>query len=373
MKKTKIILSLLLIVVTRCFASAATHPPFWGSIEYINWWIQDAAISTPLVTQNNNPSAKGFIDEPGTRVIIGAGSNHDAFVFGNIGGGRVTMGTWLAESQYGIEASVFALAKQKQSFNASSASGQIPIINIPFYDVLNGSESGLLDGLPKTIAVNVSDTLQSLGMEVNGLYHLNVSSCFPLDLSMGLRYFNLNETFVLRDAVYHIPSLSNKILNLSDHFATRNNFYGIQTGARSKVSYHDFDVELMAKIALGLNAQSLAIRGETSLNQTVIQTVGLFAEPSNSGTFHQHPFALLPQLALKIRYHFNPEISSFISYDILYLSNVLRPGDQIDRRINKSQNIALGGTGVMTEPALPSVKFKTTSMWMQGLSVGIAF
>jgi hypothetical protein len=44
------------------FALPSSHSRVWGSAEYINWWVQDSRISAPLITQNNNVLAKGFIN-----------------------------------------------------------------------------------------------------------------------------------------------------------------------------------------------------------------------------------------------------------------------------------------------------------------------
>jgi hypothetical protein len=50
---------------------------------------------------------------------------------------------------------------------------------------------------------------------------------------------------------------------------------------------------------------------------------------------------------------------------------VVRPGDQIDRTINPSQSILLGGNGLLTGSSRPSLLFGQTDLWAQGLSLGV--
>ena len=55
-----------------------------------------------------------------------------------------------------------------------------------------------------------------------------------------------------------------------------------------------------------------------------------------------------------MRYDVTQHVRGVVGYDFLYMSNVLRPGAQIDRNINPTQNFVLGGTGglLVGPPAL---------------------
>jgi hypothetical protein len=357
------------------FALSSPQPRVWGSAEYLNWWVQDSPISAPLITQNNNPSAFGFINEPGTTIIFGADSNRNSFNFGSISGVSVTIGGWLDDAcRYGIEASGFGFPEEKQSFNASSVNGKIPIVNIPFFSTQMSSDVGLLNGLPKTASVTVSDTFQPTSIELNGLVNVENQSQFPLVLLAGFHYMNINEKLSMNDAVYNATLIPNSVLNINDVFATTNNFYGFQVGARTGFDRNKLNFSVATAIALGVDYQKLGISGQSNLNNTqILQPIGLFAEPSNIGTFKNNQFAVLPQLEAKISYHLNRNISPFITYTFIYLSNTIRPGNQIDPNINNSQNKLIGGTGVLTGPASPAVKFNNSGMWMQGVSVGVEF
>lgn len=352
---------------------AAYYQPahIWGGVEYLYWWPQDSPISIPLITKNTNPSALGLIGEPGTQIIFGAGSNRDAFKFNGSNGARIIVGSWLDDTyQYGLEAVGFVLSKSKSTFKASSVGGNIPVVNIPFLSTPPASENVLVFKHPNT--VTVSNALQIWGVELNALYNLYTRMRVPLVFLVGVRHINLSEELRLNDAILNIPSLSNSILNVRDKFLTKNRFNGFQMGVRSNLAYQKLVFDITALIGLGDNYQKLSINGQTNINNsTIIQDIGLFAEPSNRGSFTKHQFSIVPELRAKIGYKLSKIIQPYLTYNAFYFSNVIRPGKQIDRNINRSQNSLIGGTGVLSGPSLPSPHFNNTNMWIQGLSVGI--
>ena len=104
------------------------------------------------------------------------------------------------------------------------------------------------------------------------------------------------------------------------------------------------------KVALGDMQQQTRINGVLASNDFnglgPVQTFpgGYFALPTNSGTYTRDRFAVVPEANLSVGYQVNRVISVFAGYSFLYLSNVARPGEQIDRVINPSQGTAFTGT-----------------------------
>ena len=94
---------------------------------------------------------------------------------------------------------------------------------------------------------------------------------------------------------------------------------------------------------------------------------GLLALPSNIGRFSRDRFGLIPEVNLNVGYQLTDHLRLFVGYDILYWSNVVRPGDQISRSINPTQQ--LGGT--LMGVAAPLPQFHTTDFWAQGVSLGL--
>jgi hypothetical protein len=51
---------------------------------------------------------------------------------------------------------------------------------------------------------------------------------------------------------------------------------------------------------------------------------------------------------------------------------VVRPGNQLDPRVNLSQNAVLGA-GALAGPALPAPQFQRNDFWVQALTFGVEF
>ncbi len=356
------------------FALPSSQPRQWISAEYLHWWTQDSPISVPLVTQNANPSSFAIINQPGTQIIFGAGSRHNSFDFGGINGAKLTLGGWIDKNnRFGIEGSGFIFSQATNTFSASSVNGRIPILDVPFFSTQSSSENVLVGNRPNI--VTDSDDFNVSSVEVNGLFNMSNQVSIPLILTAGFRFMNFDEHLTLNDAIYQTPSLPpNSVLNVRDQFSTKNFFYGLQIGAHSNFSYYNLSLDVLAEIALGVNYQRLNISGQTNVDdKMILQPIGLFAEPTNRGTFTKNQLTFLPELQLKMGYPINKYIWPFITYHFIYIHQIIRPGNAIDRRINLSQNPLIGGTGILSGPATPSVQFRNTSFWMQGFSVGIEF
>ena len=369
-KLTSLIIAFLCVFLILDTQAASQQNRWWVSAEYLQWWSQDSPISVPLATQNFSSFA--IINKPGTQIIFGKGSSIDSFHFDKVKDVRIKLGGWIdSAKRYGIEGSGFGLAQATQTFTASSVGVGKPILDVPFFSVQSASENVLVGNRPNTITD--SDTFLPYSLELNGLYNLTETLSFPFIMSAGLRFMGIHEHLTLNDAIYNTPSLPmGSVLTIQDNFYTKNYFYGVQIGAEGFFPYGKVDLEASGKIALGVNAQQLEISGETNVNTTrMLQPIGLFAEPTNIGTFNHQVLAILPQLQVRLGYHLRDSIYPFLSYNALYISHIIRASNEIDRNINLSQNPLLGGSGVLSGPAAPTRQFNETSLWMQGFSIGV--
>jgi hypothetical protein len=57
----------------------------------------------------------------------------------------------------------------------------------------------------------------------------------------------------------------------------------------------------------------------------------------------------------------------------MYWNDVVRPGNQVDRSVNLTQNVVLDPNGVGTQvgPAQPAPLFDRSAFWAQGLTFGL--
>src|SRR5262249_12040293 len=88
--------------------------------------------------------------------------------------------------------------------------------------------------------------------------------------------------------------------------------------------------------------------------------VGLLAQGSNIGRhFHNH-FAVVPEVGLKVGYQVNDNLTVFAGYSVLYLSDVVRPGEQVDLVVDKTGNLQR-----------PRVTRNNSSFWAHGVNAGL--
>ena len=268
------------------------------------------------------------------------------------------------------------------------------------------------------VAINNQSQLQ--GGETNAIWKLWSGPGCRLELLAGFRFAELDERLGINSVVIqNHSSMTNfepalglpgspdtfsnftAITSRSDEFNTHNNFYGGQVGARGEYNWGALSVLGGAKIGVGSMHESVDIEGVTGITQTTTATPttnfslaniplvrasgapavtsttttsslgGLFAQPTNMGHYSRDVLVILPEVNVGIGYQITSQVRATIGYSFLYISDVARPGNQIDRGINPgllSQSPTLG------PPAQPTVlQIKGSDFWAQGLNFGLAF
>lgn len=380
---TKLTLSLISLTLIHAGYSAplgALQPPtkIWGSIEYLNWQVKDASINAPLVT-TSSPTDLGILNQPTTRVIYGDGSSNDDSVhFNHIPGMGVTLGVWLdACNQYGIEANGFWLNRQNQKTLIST--DDFPVLAVPFFNTLTNSESSQILANPGSIfgSTWTNNSSRLWGADINGLFNLSNAGPIQYTALAGFRFLDLDESMnMTAKRRFLTPSVLpfNTELITNDYFGTQNHFYGVQVGGKAAYTYNKFVGEIVGKLALGVNAQTLDINGGTTTiffgsgaPTTFIDRGGFFVMPSNSGTFHQNQFAVMPEVQAKLAYLVTAHIKPYVGYNFLYLTNVIRASGQVDRNINPVELPPTNGTTAASR----NPQFHQSTFWAQGLNVGV--
>lgn len=252
--------------------------------------------------------------------------------------------------------------------------------------------------MPGTFTLSTSSQLQ--GAELNGLANvLRRAGGLRLDLVGGFRWVQLAEELTFTSSAIDTQPfagggpIAGLIFNAQDQFKTTNNFYGGQIGIRAEYQVERFFVRATAKVALGDMHQIVDISGATQTQDVGFYRFGLgfanapmqniaggiFAQPTNIGTHTRDVFAVAPEATTNLGYKLTRWARVMFGYNVLYLSSVARPGDQIDRVINptrtayaaafnaNSPNLAIPLVG----PANPAVTFRDSSFWAQGVNVGL--
>jgi hypothetical protein len=362
------------------------RPDCWVSADYLLWWVQKSPMPTPLVTSGAvdvaNPGALGSV---GTNVLVGGSStDFDAF-----SGGRVTAGAWLDDHQvFGLEAGGFLL--QRRSIRAGFSSDQAgrPLLGIPFLDANTGNEDFAEFTTPGQLVgrVDVSSSLSLGGGEVDLLVNLFRGSSLTLDVLGGFRYLDLREDLRIGGSSAPLPGFvvffgggsfaAPAVTSTFDRFHTGNQFYGGQLGTRIEYRSDRAFVQVAGKLALGETSQSVDVSGRSTLSAGPTNPVatlpgGLFAQPGNIGRFTDNAFTAIPEVEVKVGYQFTSHVRATVGYNFLYWSNVVRPGNQLNRSVDPGQVPTFGDFGAPGIGTLIPTGVSTSSFWAQGVSLGL--
>ncbi len=93
---------------------------------------------------------------------------------------------------------------------------------------------------------------------------------------------------------------------------------------------------------------------------------------SNVGTLTDQQFTVLPEVGFNIALQLTTHISLFGGYQFTYWSDVVRPGDQIDRNVNANL-IPVKSDGTNLGPQSPAAVLNHTDFWADGFSAGLKF
>jgi hypothetical protein len=363
---------------------------FYGSAEYLLWFVKGFN-TPPLVT--TSPATvpqplQGVLGPPTTAVLFGGSQiTQDPF-----SGGRLLAGYRFGPcGLWAVEAGGFFLGQETTRFDASSPSPAViarPFLaNSPAGMAENaelvaspGSNPG--DVFSSSGSIHIDAPTQFWGVEANLRRTLCCGCNYCLDLLAGYRYLNLSEGLHITEDLINLRAVPIAGLGAGDHivvtdrFDTRNQFNGGQLGAVGEYRYGKLLLGGSFKLALGNMHEVIDIHGATHITPATPGVApqnfgsGLLALSSNSGTFTRDRFAVVPEVGLRVGYQVTDHLRAFVAYNFLYVSNVVRPGDQIDRVLNTNL-IPPFSSAAPAGPVHPVVPFKTTDFWAQGVSFGL--
>jgi len=337
----------------------------WADFEYLLWRFSPAPNPTPLVTTSNAADV-GVLGAPSTQVLFGG----DSYSAGWQSGFRLTLGGWIDNAQQlGVEASGFYFMPRTPTNFSRSTTGVDQVLAIPFNNITpgggiggfiplnvakaaNGENAILISGNSIPLipfgnkgAIAVTSSTEFFGAELNGVFNLSRTARTQLNLIAGFRYVDLHENLNIDTAEQFSLALGNRWDAVThDHFGTRNQFYGGQLGLKGEWSNSIVFINVTGKIAFGVNHETVDINGSFSDPLPTLFTVfgagntgGILTQPSNIGRTNQNRFIVIPEIALQTGVDVTRNFRLIVGYDAVYLSSVVRPGNQIDRNLNLSQ------------------------------------
>ncbi|MEM6980383.1 MAG: BBP7 family outer membrane beta-barrel protein [Planctomycetota bacterium] len=350
----------------------------WFSAEYLLWWA-DGMHTPPLAST---------AALPGGQVLFGG----EDLLTDSFDGFRLGFGFWLDNCHtWGIGADYFRIGTETDSFFGTPTNS--PELGRPFQNLQLGGieqiEEVNSDRLTGTLDIDVESELYGWGLH---LRHLRCAQsacvtdvhccpqqiCHRTEYMLGFRQVTLSESIHAQEL---LTALDNPLdFDVRDHFRTRNQFNGIDLGILySHVrGYWNFDAGI--RLGVGNTRQRVRINGETTIDFTgagtpptgsgQTQVGGLLAQETNIGNHSRDVFSVLPQLDLKLGYQLTEQLRATVGYTFLYWSNVVRPGDHIDRLIDVNQLPELPIDTTPEAATFPEFAFDNTDYWAQGLSFG---
>jgi hypothetical protein len=349
-----------------------TNPSFWIGLDGLLWWTKNQPLSVPIVT--TGPAAQGA--SAGSLGMPGTTSLDSPFNYGVQGGFRLFAGGWFdIDHVFGMDGSVFVLGRQSTGFSVIDRSGVgTLVINEPVTGSLFNTQvsaPGLESG-----SVFVDTSSRFGGGDVNLLYNLYRCHGWTINLCGGYRYLELDESLTITansnlfTATTYSDNMGNVLANapagsavtVLDQFATRNYFNGGQIGTEFQYLWRRWSISGLVKLGIGDTHEVVTITGNTlvlPVNAAPIPLAGGNYATIQVGRYSIDRFALAPQAQLNLGFQLTPWARFQVGYDFLYLSSVLRPGNQIDNSYD----------GV-THPVVPMA---SSSFWAQGLTFSVQF
>ena len=361
---------------------------FWIQADYLMRWVKPGPNPVALLTTGaDTDDTPGAIGQPGTKILFG-----DAPVgFGLISGMQLTVGYWIRPDQsMGLELSAFVLSQVNQGPEANSDANGNPFLLRPFFNTQTNAEDVATVTFPGLLTGRIvfRDTTQLWGSEINLLCNWVKGSSGRIDAIYGFRYLQLNEELRIDENFAPLEVEDNTInfagqafgfpdsVRVLDQFKVKNQFYGAQFGARAELNFGRLQLDARAKVALGTTHSHLDTDGASFLldgsgNLLASSTGGLLALKSNIGSRTTDSFTVVPSIELRVSCFVRDNIRIHVGYDFLYMSNLIRPGDQIDRNIDPRQVPTFQDFDPTVNASQPKVFLKHTDFWAQGLDFGL--
>jgi hypothetical protein len=167
----------------------------------------------------------------------------------------------------------------------------------------------------------------------------------------------------------------------ADAIRTRNQFYGGQVGLNLDMCLGRLIVDTRVLLGLGVMHQTVEIAGATQtasvLDAQGVPTVtsspgGLLSGPLDQGTHTCNRIAFVPEINLKLGYQILPCLRGYVGYDFLYMTNVVRPGEQTGVSGTGIQATVAGSNQQITFTQ-PAFRFKDGDAAINGINFGLEF
>ncbi|HKI32815.1 MAG TPA: BBP7 family outer membrane beta-barrel protein [Gemmataceae bacterium] len=404
-------------------------PPYrvWASGEFLVWRIPSGHLpaltaAEPIgviyfKTENKVVSATGAPVQdivtttfaPLSIMSVSAPATGNSIDLGEQFGGRFTAGVWFdTEECVGLESTFFFINDRSTWFDSSTDHlVNQGVINLPgssIFTVLAPAGTTSATGTVSTVQSVTAFVVRQANTDLSGRSSTGIWGgeanlrCTSPSLGavsglVGFRYLNFHEDLDVHNAVQlfqpagfvdssgivggpsgsaftNFPTAFS--FSTNDAIQTHNLFYGPQVGIDLDMYIGRLLLDLRAKAALGVMHQTVDIASTSTLSDGTTVAGGLLSAPFDQGSHSRNRIAFVPEINVKVGYVITPWLRAYVGYDFLYLSSVVRPGDQTGISTSGVQAAVAGTTSQITVNQ-PAFRFSSTDMIINGINFGVEF
>ncbi len=350
--------------------------PSWGSNELLYWWPMRQTVP-PLVVGTRTGLPPVFGDPSASLLIGGRALDSEPHA-----GGRFTTGSALNFSEtFGYEITYFFLGTRTFSNRVTDLGGsRVRSFGLPYTSTTTGANEFLTLAQPgaNSSLLNLSTSTRVQGWEINTVANVLDNEHLKLNALAGWRYFQVHEGLRLEQTQLRFAEMPG-VVRTADQFDAHNRFHGGQLGLHADARRGILFCEMTAKVAFGQNYEVVKNEGMTILQNPVLGGTatrafggsGIYVQPSNAGRSANGVFAVVPEGTVKLGFRIGDTARVYAGYSFIYLSDAVRPGDQIDRTLNPAQIPLVNGVGPVFTADRPARIMNRTDFWAQGLIIGL--
>jgi hypothetical protein len=349
-------------------------PMFHVGFDYLYWYPRKSSLP-PLVTRGSitDPNA-GALLAPSTRILLQGTQLEDD----QLQGGRISLGIGGdASDSWSFLATGFALEQGHKglTFGFRGTPGT-DVFARPFFNTATGSEDADRFAIANTRAgfLEVSQKRHFYGGDMDLRYEHLSSENNRIHLLAGVKLLFLEESLQFnRTSLDFAGPAAGTLVTQSENLGASNRFYGGQIGAEWEFRLGPVFFLTKGKLAFGVTDSNPNLtaftRTQSPTGITSAFNQGLFVSPSTGGVSSRTTFALAPELDFKVGFDFNDWVRLSVGYTFIGLTDAVRAGDLINRRVDPT-TLAIP---VAVQTVTPHATTPTTTFWAQGFDVSIRF
>lgn len=344
--------------------------------EYLFMYTKQMRFPTLVTLGDPIDIPSGALDQPGTTRLFGGEG------FGASGGGRFRWTLWVVDPEFlAFDGNFMIMENQAKAVTFQGKDFDPQVLARPYYNVPLELEDADPRHIPGVLQGSTSDTFVTrlMGAEVNMRMNLSGVPFYyegpTMTLLFGARWFKLDDKYSTSDVTEDLPEDTFITTAIQDNFTTYNNFVGGQVGLQYHYHLNRFHFDLMGKVALGSNRQSIQLTGFTQqldegglIPPAATTNRGFLVQPTNAGDYTQAKIGYMPELSANVSAEITSRIKITVGYTYLGLNNAVRPDRVIDRELNIQQINQFP----LTPPLVPGApQFNETFFWVQWVNLGL--